>query len=152
MQPRDNERVRLLPSATLGTLDDALLIRCASYLDADGLVKLGRTSARFGIPQAASKDPWRTNEAAHHRFRQSATDEERACLPKHGDESDIGLYRALESLKRPLCFDEQAGRGFGPQENPASVTRKVYSNCSTAMSGHVMRGGRPLCRIRNCKW
>ena len=33
MQPRDNKRARLLPSATLDTLDNDLLIRCASYLD-----------------------------------------------------------------------------------------------------------------------
>ena len=121
MQPRDNKRARLLPSATLDTLDNDLLIRCASYLDADGLAQLGRTSARFGIPQAGQQRSL-ANEAAHQRFRQSATDEERGCLPKYGDESDIGLYRALELLRQPLRFDELVGNGFGPQENPASVT------------------------------
>ena len=83
MQPRDNKRARLLPSATLGTLDDDLLIRCASYLDADGLAQLGRTSVRFGIPQAGQQISL-VNETAHQRFRLSATDEEMSCLPKHG--------------------------------------------------------------------
>ena len=141
MQPRDNKRARLLPSATLDTLDNDLLIRCASYLDADGLAQLGRTSARFGIPQAGQQRSL-ANEAAHQRFRQSATDEERRCLPKYGDESDIGLYRALESLRQPLCFDELVGNGFSPQENPASVTYTGRGDWSTAMSGHAMRGGR----------
>ena len=140
-QPRDNKRARLLPSATLGTLDCNLLIRCASYLDADGLAQLGRTSARFGIPQAGQQRSL-ANEAAHLQFRQSATDEERGSLPKYGNESDIRLYRALELLRKPLRFDELVGNRFSPQENPASVTYTGDGYWSTAMSGHVMRGGR----------
>ena len=140
MQTRDNKRVRLLPGAALDALDNDLLIRCASYLDADGLAQLGRTSARFGIPQAG-KQRSLANEAAHQRFRQSATDEEKNRLPKYGDESDIGLYRSLESLRKPLCFEMLVGDGFGPQEQPASVTH-TGRRISTAMSGHVMRGGR----------
>ena len=139
MQPRDSKRARLLPSATLDTLGNDLLIRCASYLDADGLAQLGRTSARFGIPQAGQQRSL-ANEAAHQRFRHSATVEERKCLPNDEDESDISLCRALESLRQPLSFDELAG-GFGPQENPASVAH-TRIGWSTAMSGHVMRGGR----------
>ena len=95
MQPRDSKRVRLLPSATLDTLGNDLVIRCASYLDADGLARLGRTSAKFGIPQAGQERSL-ANEAARQRFRQSATDEERSRLPKYSDEPDIGLCRALE--------------------------------------------------------
>ena len=139
MQPRDNKRARLLPSATLSTLDNDLLVRCASYLDADGLAQLGRTSVRFGIPHAGQQRS-SVNEAAHQRFRQSATDEERGCLPKYGDESDIGLYRALEKMRQPLRFDELAGDGFSPQENPARVTHTADDSWSTAMSGHAMSG------------
>ena len=91
MEPGDNKRARLFPSAALDTLDDDLLIRCASYLDADGLAQLGRTRARFEIPQAGQERSL-ANEAAHQRFRHSATDEEKSRLPKYGDESDIGLY------------------------------------------------------------
>ncbi|EJK45604.1 hypothetical protein THAOC_35775 [Thalassiosira oceanica] len=140
MRPRDNKRARLLPSATVDGLGNDLLVRCASYLDADGLAQLGRTSARFGIPQAGQQRSL-ANEAARQRFRQSATDEERSRLPKYGDESDVGLMRALEQLRRPLFFGELAGYGFRPQENPASVTCATYEGCSTAVSGHVMRGG-----------
>ena len=138
----DDKRARLLPNATLDALDNDLLIRCASYLDADGLVQLGRTSSSFGrIPQAGEGRSL-VNEAAHQRFRQSATDEERSCLPnRYEDESDIGLYRALELLRQPLCFDELVGNGFRPQEHPASVTG-AGRRYSTAMSGHAMRGGR----------
>ena len=141
MLHRDNKRARLLPSATLDPLGDDLLIRCASYLDADGLAKLGRTSKRFGVPQAGQRRSL-VNEAAHQWFRQSATDEERSRLPKYDDESDVGLYHALESLRHPLCFDELAGKGFSPQEHPARVTKKDGDGFdSTAMSGQVMRGG-----------
>ena len=142
MQPRDNKRARLLPSATLDTLDNDLLIRCASYLDADGLAQLGRTSASFGIPQPGEQRSL-ANETAHQGFRQSATDEERGCLPKCGDESDIGLYRALELLRQPLRFDVLAGYGLSLQEkHPASVTYRGRLGWSTAMSGNVMRGGK----------
>ena len=141
MQSRDNKRARLVPSATLDTLDNDLLIRCASYLDADGLAQLGRTSARFGIPQVGQQRSL-VNEAARQLFRQSATEEENKCLPKYGDESDIGLCRALESLRRPLFFDELVGIGFSPQENPASVKYTGRRGWSTAMSEHAMRGGR----------
>ncbi|EJK64555.1 hypothetical protein THAOC_14702 [Thalassiosira oceanica] len=142
MLPLDNKRARLLPSAAaLDALGNDLLVRCASYLDADGLAQLGQTSARFGIPQAGQQRSF-ANEAARQRFRQSATDEERSCLPKYDDESDIGLLRALELSRQPLCFDELAGNVFSPQEHPASVTRTGRAGWSTAVSGHVMRGGR----------
>ena len=138
---RDNKRARLLPNANLEALDNDLLIRCASHLDADGLAHLGRTSTSFGIPQAGQQRSL-ANEAAHQRFRQGATDEERRYLPNDEDESDIGLYRALELLRQPLRFDELARYGLSLQENPASVTYTGYGKWSTAMSGHVMRGGR----------
>ncbi|EJK63883.1 hypothetical protein THAOC_15435, partial [Thalassiosira oceanica] len=140
MIPRDNKRARLLPSVTLDALGSDLLVRCAPYLDADGLARLGRTSAGFGIPQAGRQRSL-ANEAARQRFRQSATDEERIRLPKYGDESDVGLLRALEQLWRPLCFDKLVGNSFSPQEHPASVTHTDRATWSTAVSGHVMRGG-----------
>ncbi|EJK76697.1 hypothetical protein THAOC_01526, partial [Thalassiosira oceanica] len=139
MQPR--KRAKLSPSAALDALDNDLLVRCASYLDANGLAQLGRTSARFGITQPGQPRSL-VNEAAHQQFRESTTDEERRCLPKHEDESDVGLCRALELLRRPLCFDELAGNGFGPQEHPSRLTGTGHSGWSTAVSGHVMRGGR----------
>ena len=141
MHPRDSKRAKPLPNSTLiEALDNNLLIRCASYLDADSLVRLGRASTMFGTPQDGQQRSL-VNEAAHQLFRQSATDEERSCLPKHDDESDIGLYRALEKLRQPLSFDELAGNGFSPQEHPAHVTH-TPPVWSTAVSGHVMRGGR----------
>ncbi|EJK53038.1 hypothetical protein THAOC_27591, partial [Thalassiosira oceanica] len=141
MQPRDNKRARL-PSVTVDVLGNDLLVRCASYLDADGLAQLGRTSASFGIPQVGQQRSL-ANEAARQRFRLSATDEERSRLPKYDGESDVGLLRALEQLRRPLCFDELAGNGFSPQEHPASVTcTDEEEGWSTAVSGHTMRGGR----------
>ncbi|EJK49317.1 hypothetical protein THAOC_31816, partial [Thalassiosira oceanica] len=133
-------QARLQPSLSLDFLGNDLINLCASFLNADGLAQLGRTSARFGIPQAGQQRSL-VNEAAHQRFRQSATDEERSRLPKYDDESDIGLYRALRQLRQPLCFDQLAGRGFRPQEHPSRVTYSG-SGWSTAVSGHVMRGGR----------
>ncbi|EJK53740.1 hypothetical protein THAOC_26758 [Thalassiosira oceanica] len=141
MQHSDNERARLLPSAALDVLGNDLLVRCASYLDADGMAQLGRTSARFGIPHAGQQRSL-ANEAARQQFRESTTDEERSRLPKYDDESDVGLLRALDQLWRPLCFDELVGYGFRPQEHPASVTHIGHTTWSTAVSGHVMRGGR----------
>ena len=141
MRPRDNKRARRLPSATLDVLDDDLLIRCASYLDAYGMAQLGRTSAQFGIPQAGQERSL-VNETALQWFQQSATDEERGCLTKYEGESDIGLYRALELLRQSLRFDQLVGNRFDPQENPASLTCTGHGIWSTAMSGHVIRGGR----------
>ncbi|EJK77850.1 hypothetical protein THAOC_00287, partial [Thalassiosira oceanica] len=135
-----NKRARL-PSAALDGLCNDLLVRCASYLDADGLAQLGRTNARFGIPQAGQQRSL-ANEAARQWFLEGANHEEMSRLPKYDDESDIGLLRALEQLRQPLCFDELAGAGFGPQEHPASVTCTIFDGWSTAVSGHVMRGGR----------
>ena len=130
-------------SASLDALDNDLLVLCASYLDADGLAQLGRSSARFGNPQAGQQRSL-ANEAAHQRFRQSATDDEKNCLPKHDGESDIGLYRALELLRKPRCFDKLVGSGFARQKHPGAWTVTGVDNdgWSTAMSGHVMRGGR----------
>ena len=77
----DFKRARLLPSATLDALDNNILVQCTLYLDVDGLVQLGRTSTRFGIPQPGQQRSL-VNKAAHQRFnRQTATDEEMGCLP-----------------------------------------------------------------------
>ncbi|EJK70110.1 hypothetical protein THAOC_08560 [Thalassiosira oceanica] len=142
MQLRDSKRAKPLPDPTLlEALDSDLLLRCASYLDADGLARLGRASAAFGTPPAGQQRSL-ANEAAHQLFRRNATDEERRCLPKHDGESDIGLYRALEQLREPLSFDELAGTGFSLQEHPARVTHKHLGDWSTAVSGYAMRGGR----------
>ncbi|EJK46564.1 hypothetical protein THAOC_34762, partial [Thalassiosira oceanica] len=140
MQPRDNKRARLL-SAALDVLGNDLLVRCASYLGADGLAQLGRTSARFGLPQAGQQRSL-ANEAARQRFRQSATDEDMSRLPKYDEESDVALLRALGQLRRPLCFDKLEGNCFSPQEHPARVTHTGRPGWSTAVSGHEMRGGR----------
>ncbi|EJK54904.1 hypothetical protein THAOC_25427 [Thalassiosira oceanica] len=96
--------------------------------------------ARRSEPPPAGQQRSLANEAAHQRFRRSATDEERRCLPKHEDESDIGLYRALEQMREPLSFDELAGDGLSL--HPASVTCTGFRGWTTAVSGHVMRGGR----------
>ena len=146
MQSRNDKRARLLPSAALDVLSVSkdLLVRCALYLDSDGLAQLGRTSARFGIPQTGHQRSW-VNEMARRLFLQSATDEERSRVPKYVDESDIGLYRALEQLRQPLRFDELLGYWFSPQERPASVTctNEEDNHCySTATSRHVIRGGK----------
>ncbi|EJK48986.1 hypothetical protein THAOC_32175 [Thalassiosira oceanica] len=139
---QDRKRARIA-SATLDALDNDTLIRCASFLDVDGLVQLGRTSASFGIPQAGQRRSL-VNEAAHQRFLHGATDEEKGCLLKYDDESDVGLYRALELSRQPLCFDELAGNDFSTQEHPAVITCKGRGNpfISTAMSRQIMRGGR----------
>ncbi|EJK67301.1 hypothetical protein THAOC_11689 [Thalassiosira oceanica] len=143
MRPRDSKRARPLPDPTLlEPLDSDLLLRCASYLNAVGLARLGRTSAAFGTPQAGQQRSL-ANEAAHQLFRWSVTDEERRCLPKHDDdESNIGLFRALEQSREPLSFDKLAGSGLSLQENPARATNTGRGDWSTAVSGHVMRGGR----------
>ncbi|EJK47259.1 hypothetical protein THAOC_34029 [Thalassiosira oceanica] len=96
MEPR-NKRARP-PSATLDVLGNDLLVRCASYLDADGLVQLGRTSARFGIPQAGQQRSL-ANEAARQQFRQNATDEEISRLPTYNDESDVGLFTGAVAVE-----------------------------------------------------
>ena len=128
----------MMPGATLDALGNDVLTLCASYLDAHGLAQLGRTSARFGGQQNSL-----VNATARERFRQSATDEEKKVLPKYDDESDIGLYRALELLRRPLRFDKIVGCGFTPRKRPSSLVKSIDSDgWSTAMSEHVMRGGR----------
>ena len=52
------------------------------------------------------------------------------------------LGQNITHLRLPLRFDELVGNGFGPQTHPASVTCTGRDGFSTAMSGHVMRGGR----------
>ena len=134
MQPRDNKRARLLQSATLDALDGDLLIRCASYLAPDGLAQLGRTSARFGIPQAGQQRSLVNEAAAHQQFRQSATDEERSRLPKYDDESDVGFYRALEQLRGLFALTSWWG---------AASAHKNIQQVSHAQASAV---GRLLCQ------
>ncbi|EJK64715.1 hypothetical protein THAOC_14524 [Thalassiosira oceanica] len=76
---------------------------------------LGRTSARFGIPQAGQQRSL-ANESAQQRFRESAADEERSRLPKYDDESDVGLLRELD---QPVSLTEAEWEGW---VNPLSVS------------------------------
>ncbi|EJK61495.1 hypothetical protein THAOC_18009 [Thalassiosira oceanica] len=152
MMTSDNERARLLPSAALDVLGNDLLLRCASYLDADGLVQLGRTSARFGIPQAGQERSL-ANEAARQRFRQSATEDERSRLPKYDGESDVGLPVSLtEGIDLEADWERNINPMFVTSSYKSAVAEQLRSQ-RTAKWGesnvHCCTYG---CKDGRCDW
>ncbi|EJK72850.1 hypothetical protein THAOC_05579 [Thalassiosira oceanica] len=84
-----------------------------------------------------------TEEAAR-RIYESASDEEKAMLPRHDGEGWIELYHHLLMLRVRLTFDQIIGRDVKYQEGDKTAVRAVRHNGqSSAICGnYIMRAGK----------
>jgi len=101
------QRVSTVASA-LANIDVLGLL--ATFLDADELCQVKATCKALGSrDESAFEGLSMTEEAARRIFEQSASDEEKALLPRNDGEGWIELYHHLLMLRARLTFDQLIG-------------------------------------------
>ena len=71
------------------------------------------------------------------------TDEEKSSLPRHGEESWIGLYQEFLKLFRlPLQFDKLVGKFIRYVEGTDKTTVRTNMTSTTAICSNIMRDGK----------
>ena len=93
-----------LPTISIMSIDRDLLLEMLSILGSGDLVNVGQTCKLFGST-SAGRQLSLVDQVAKLAFETSATDAERAQLPKYDDESHLSLLNQLEKSRRPLKFD-----------------------------------------------
>ncbi|EJK64562.1 hypothetical protein THAOC_14695 [Thalassiosira oceanica] len=121
----------------------------AAFLDAADLCQVKATCKALGSTNdGAEFNGLSMVDEAARRFCESASDEEKAMLPRYEGESWIELYHHLLMLRSPLTFDQLVGRYVEYRgDNKAVVQGKKINGglrrYSQAICGdHVMRAGK----------
>jgi len=146
-------------------------VAIASFLSPHDMVSLALTCKRFGDKNGRDKKRSAAREVCTREVRQKtepislmevaartvlftkATEDERNALPKHLDESWIGIYNEFLKLFRyPLQFDKLAGGGFrhiststhsvGEDKTRVSSMGVGYRIIGAAICSNIMRAGK----------
>ncbi|EJK48846.1 hypothetical protein THAOC_32325 [Thalassiosira oceanica] len=136
------QRVSTVESA-LASID--VLGHLAAFLEAGELCQVRATCKALGSRDDSAFDGLSMTEEAASRIYESASDEEKAMLPRHDDEGWIELYHHLLMLRVPLTFDQIIGSDVEYQEGDKAVVRTTlgtFSQSSAICGNHVMRAGK----------
>ena len=114
----------------------------AALMGAEDLCQLSLTCKALGGKRPSHGGLSLVEEGAK-RLIDSASDEEKAALPKFEGESWVELYRHLLMLRSKLTFDQLIGRNITHCDGDASTVHGKVSGWAAAIcSNHVMRGGK----------
>ncbi|EJK71365.1 hypothetical protein THAOC_07210 [Thalassiosira oceanica] len=141
------QRVSTVESA-LASID--VLGQLAAFLEAGELCQVRATCKALGSRDDSAFDGLSMTEEAARRIYESASDEEKAMLPRHDGEGWIELYRHLLMLRARLTFDQLVGSDVEYQEGDKAAVRTMlgtningFPNDSSAICGnHIMRAGK----------
>ena len=113
----------------------------AALMGAEDLCQLSLTCKALGGKRPSHGGLSLVEEGAK-RLIDSASDEEKAALPKFEGESWVELYRHLLMLRSKLTFDQLVG-GNIEHYGDASTVRGTGNGWAAAIcSKHIMRGGK----------
>ena len=124
------------------------LFKIASYLPADGLLNLALTCRRFGAAPLSDSDGDSSlslvEETARRLVHDIATEEQRNALPGYDEYNWLFKYNYLQSLRKPLTFDQLVGQHIEYVEGNKSrvVTNNSASGWATAFSNNIMMAGK----------
>ncbi|EJK55205.1 hypothetical protein THAOC_25085 [Thalassiosira oceanica] len=129
-------------ASTLASID--VLGHLATFLEAGELCQVRATCKALGYQEHAAFDGLSMADEAARRIFESASDDEKAMLPRHDGEGWIELYHHLLMLRTRLTFDQLVGRYIEYQEgnNRAAVRSNGESSASAICGHHVMRAGK----------
>ncbi|EJK56560.1 hypothetical protein THAOC_23532 [Thalassiosira oceanica] len=134
------QRVSTVESA-LANID--VLGHLATFLEAGELCQTRATCKALGSRDAPAFDGLSMAEEAARRIFESASDEEKAMLPRHEGEGWIELYHHLLMLRARLTFDQLFGFFVCQEDDKAALQRWSDAGVSSAICGnHVMRAGK----------
>ena len=135
------QRVATVESA-LANID--VISQLAAFLEASDLCQVQATCKALGSTndETAFNGLSMTEETARRLF-ESASDEEKAMLPRYNGESWIELYHHLMMLRARLTFDQLVGRGVEYRGGDKAAVQGKRNPHSQAICGnHIMRAGK----------
>ena len=149
------QRVSTVESA-LANIDVLSLL--ATFLEADELCQVQATCKALGSDAPAFDGLSMAEEAARRTFELSASEEEKALLPRHDGEGWIELYHHLLMLRASLTFDQLLGRYIeykggdkAAVGTSGALSGYTSSSHSSAICGnHVMRAGKHWATFTEC--
>ena len=124
------------------------LFKIASYLPAEGLLNLALTCRRFGAAPLSDSNGDSSlslvEETARRLVHDIATEEQRNALPGYDGYNWLFKYNYLQSLRKPLTFDQLVGQQIEYVEgNKSRVTNHRTLSCwATAFSNNIMMAGK----------
>ena len=124
----------------ISRIDRVLTVAIASFLGSSDLVTVGLTCRQFGS-RLEGQQLSLVDQVAKLAFETSATDAERAHLPKYIDESHLSLLNLLELHQRPLGFDNLIGLGIEHYGDRSTIVNDDI-RAGTAASTCLVRAGR----------
>ena len=131
---------------SLTMLGDDASVHIASFLDAKGIARLGRTCRHFGVGFVGSGGQMTSlaEELAGQVVHYSATNYEKSVLVGG---RNVWRLHELELMRKPLSFEQLVGSGSAIR-HPHPEYKSMISMSDegqdevTAISNHVMRKGR----------
>ncbi|EJK53384.1 hypothetical protein THAOC_27196 [Thalassiosira oceanica] len=139
------QRVSTVESA-LASID--VLGHLATFLEAGELCQVRATCKALGSRDDSVFDGLSMTEEVARRIYESASDEEKAMLPRHDGEGWIELCHHLLMLRVRLTFDQIIGSNVEYHEGDMAALRTMMgtnglANDSSAICGnHIMRAGK----------
>ena len=146
---RANKKQKMTVESAL--LNPDVAYHMAAFLDARDLGQVSKTCKALGSNDGNTSNGLSVTEEAARRLYESASDEERAMLPRYKGESWIELYHHLLMQRSMLTFDQLVGNGFirhgGDGEDPSTVEfssrfQGHRMNVAALCSKNVMRSGK----------
>ncbi|EJK46142.1 hypothetical protein THAOC_35206 [Thalassiosira oceanica] len=132
------------PSALTRLANIDVLSHLATFLEAGELCQVRATCKALGSSDESAFDGLSMAEEAARRIFESASDEEKAMLPRHDNEGWIELYHHLLMLRARLTFDQLLGRFVEYQAGDKAAVQGTsdFGTSSAICGNHVMRAGK----------
>ncbi|EJK71375.1 hypothetical protein THAOC_07195 [Thalassiosira oceanica] len=131
------------PSVLTRLANIDVLGHLATFLEAGELCQVRATCKALGSSDESAFDGLSMAEEAARRIFESASDEEKAMLPRQDGEGWIELYHHLLMLRARLTFDQLVGRNIEYQEGDKAAVQWTDFSFSSAICGnHIMRAGK----------
>ncbi|EJK57928.1 hypothetical protein THAOC_21988 [Thalassiosira oceanica] len=133
------QRVSTVESA-LASID--VLGHLAAFLEAGELCQVRATCKALGSRDDSAFDGLSMTEEAARRIYESASDEEKAMLPRHDGEGWIELCHHLLMLRARLTFDQLVGCCLEYHEGDKAAVHGTFGASSAICGNHIMRAGK----------
>ncbi|EJK52393.1 hypothetical protein THAOC_28335, partial [Thalassiosira oceanica] len=132
------------PSALTRLANIDVLGHLATFLEAGELCHVRATCKALGSSDESAFDGLSMAEEAARRIFGSASDEEKAMMPRQDGEGWIELYHHLLMLRARLTFDQLLGRSVEYQAGDKAAVRGTsdFGTSSAICGNHVMRAGK----------
>ncbi|EJK43990.1 hypothetical protein THAOC_37515 [Thalassiosira oceanica] len=136
------QRVQSLSSVESALASIDVLGHLATFLEAGELCQVRATCKALGSRDDSAFGGLSMTEEVARRIYESASDEEKAMLPRHDGEGWIELYHHLLMLRARLTFDQLVGCCVEYQAGDKAAVHGTPGESSAICGNHIMRAGK----------